>query len=83
MAFLFAFQSKNYLFKVQLYNLNILILDCSNKVPKSPAMNKQREDNNNHGAKSASLSREAQNVLDGLPLLNFMSSRILSRSRHK
>merc|ERR1719323_737548 len=57
--------------------------DCSNKVPKSPAMTKPREDNNNHGAKSASLSREAQNVLDGLPLLNFMSSRILGRSRHK
>ena len=44
---------------------------------------KQEEDNNNDGAKILKdhMSREAQNILDGLPLLNFMSSSFLNKMK--
>ena len=44
---------------------------------------KQEEDNNNVGAKILKdhMSREAQNILDGLPLLNFMSSSFLNKMK--
>ena len=44
---------------------------------------KEEEDNNNVGAKILKdhMSREAQNILDGLPLLNFMSSSFLNKMK--
>ena len=44
---------------------------------------RQEEDNNNVGAKILKdhMSREAQNILDGLPLLNFMSSSFLNKMK--
>ena len=46
-----------------------------------PVVRRPSEDNNNAGAKILKdhMSREAQNVLDGLPLLNFMGSSFLNK----